>query len=118
MDRVAFQPPPVQKPRVPIWVGGGYPIPGPTRRAQRWDGSCLYHAEAHDLKVEHVRDLRTAAGDRPYDICVGGRERRDGDREWLAEIAAAGATWWAEYVPAQDRSTMRDSVRRGPLRID
>ncbi len=118
VDQVTFHPAPVQRPRVPIWVGGGYPHPGPTRRAQRWDGSCLYHAETHDLSPEQVRDLRAGAGDRPFDICVGGRERRHGDRAWLREIAKAGATWWVEYVPAQDRDTMRAAVRRGPLRID
>lgn len=118
VDRVVFQPATVQKPRVPIWIGGGYPHPGPTRRALRWDGSCLYHAETHDLKAEDVRQLREGAGSRPYDICVGGRQRRDGDRDWLAEISTAGATWWTEYVPSQDRPTMRDAVRRGPLRID
>jgi alkanesulfonate monooxygenase SsuD/methylene tetrahydromethanopterin reductase-like flavin-dependent oxidoreductase (luciferase family) len=118
VDQVTFQPSSVQKPRVPIWVGGGYPLPGPTRRAQRWDGSCLYHAETHDLLADHVRRLRTGAGDRPFDICVGGRQRRDGDREWLSDIAAAGATWWTEYVPAQERTEMRAAIRRGPLRID
>lgn len=118
VDQVTFAPSTVQRPRVPIWVGGGYPHLGPTRRAQRWDGSCLYHAETHDLQAEHVRDLRAGAGDRPFDICVGGRQRREGDQEWLCEIADAGATWWTEYVPAEDKSSMRENVRRGPLRID
>jgi alkanesulfonate monooxygenase SsuD/methylene tetrahydromethanopterin reductase-like flavin-dependent oxidoreductase (luciferase family) len=118
VDEVTFRPAPVQRPRVPIWIGGAYPRPGPTRRALRWDGSCLYHAKIHDMNVEDVGWLREHAGDRPYDICVGGRERRDGDKDWLAGIAAAGATWWAEYVEATDRDNMRAAVRRGPLRID
>lgn len=115
---VEFRPVAPQRPRIPIWVGGGYPHPGPTGRALRWDGSCLYRAETHDLRVEDVRALRAGAGDRPYDICVGGRERRTGDREWLTALAAAGATWWTEYVEAAGRRAMRDAVRRGPLRID
>jgi alkanesulfonate monooxygenase SsuD/methylene tetrahydromethanopterin reductase-like flavin-dependent oxidoreductase (luciferase family) len=118
VDQVSFQPSSVQKPRVPIWVGGGYPLSGPTRRAQRWDGSCLYRAETHDLQADDVRQLRAGAGDRRFDICVGGRQRRDGDRKWLREIAEAGATWWSEYLPAGDRPAMREAVRRGPLRID
>lgn len=115
---VTFRPAPVQRPRVPIWVGGGYPYRGPTRRAARWDGCCLYRTETHDLRPEDVRALRAAAGDRPYDICVGGRERRAGDAEWFASLGAAGATWWTEYVEAGDRRTMREAVRCGPLRIE
>jgi alkanesulfonate monooxygenase SsuD/methylene tetrahydromethanopterin reductase-like flavin-dependent oxidoreductase (luciferase family) len=115
---VDFAPKPVQVPRVPIWVGGGYPNPGPTERALRQDGSCMYGARTHDLSVEDVTDLRQRAGDRPFDICVGGRERREGDEEWLAAMAGAGMTWWTEYVPAQDREAMRGAIARGPLRID
>lgn len=118
VEPVDFVPKPVQRPRVPIWVGGGYPNPGPTRRALRWDGSCMYGTRAHDLSVEDVADLRQRAGDRPFDICVGGRERREGDPAWLSAIAAAGATWWTEYLPAQSRDVMRQAIRRGPLRVD
>ncbi|MGH3097293.1 MAG: LLM class flavin-dependent oxidoreductase [Streptosporangiales bacterium] len=115
---VVFRPAPVQRPRIPIWVGGGYPYRGPVSRAARWDGCCLYRAETHDLQAEDIAALRAAAGDRRYDICVGGRERRDGDLQWLASLAAAGATWWTEYVEAADRRTMCEVVRRGPLRIN
>ncbi|MDQ3431682.1 MAG: LLM class flavin-dependent oxidoreductase [Actinomycetota bacterium] len=118
VDEVTFTPTPVQRPRVPIWVGGGYPNSGPTRRAARWDGSCLYREGSHDLSPDDVRALREAAGDRPYDISVGGRGRRGGDEVWLREIAAAGATWWSEYVSVAHPEEMREAVRRGPLRID
>lgn len=118
VDDLTFAPTPQQRPRIPIWVGGGYPNPGPTRRAARWDGACMYGTEQHDLQPVQVRALRQAAGDRTYDVCVGGRPRRDGDREWLSAVAEAGATWWAEYVPPGDPVDMRDRIRRGPLRID
>jgi alkanesulfonate monooxygenase SsuD/methylene tetrahydromethanopterin reductase-like flavin-dependent oxidoreductase (luciferase family) len=120
---VTFLPRPVQRPRIPIWIGGGYPNPRPTRRAARWDGSCLYK-ETHggpweDMTPEDVRALRRLAGDRPYDVCVGGRERgedEDAEREWIASVADAGATWWAEFVAAAERDAMRSAVERGPLR--
>src|SRR5215510_7730233 len=35
---VCFLPPPVQQPRIPIWVGGHWPTKAPFRRAARWDG--------------------------------------------------------------------------------
>ncbi|MET8092804.1 LLM class flavin-dependent oxidoreductase [Micromonospora sp. NPDC005220] len=34
----------------------------------------------------------------------------------VGELAAAGATWWLEFVPAGEAATMRAAVARGPLR--
>lgn len=116
VGEVTFSPAPRQDPRIPIWVGGGYPNAGPTRRAARWDGSCMYGEESHDLTPDQIRAIRDAADDEHYDICVGGRQRRPGDRERIRAIADAGATWWTEYVPADDLDTMRAAIRRGPLR--
>jgi alkanesulfonate monooxygenase SsuD/methylene tetrahydromethanopterin reductase-like flavin-dependent oxidoreductase (luciferase family) len=121
VEEVTFVPPPMQRPRIPIWIGGGYPNPGPTRRAARWDGSMLYRVPGHDLSADDVRALREAAGERPYDIMVGGRSREEdweAERERLGAVAAAGATWSAEYVPPDTREAMRAAVERGPLRID
>src|SRR5512140_1197824 len=39
LKEVIVLPPPLQQPRIPIWVGGGYPLRGPLRRALRFDGS-------------------------------------------------------------------------------
>jgi hypothetical protein len=36
----------------------------------------------------------------------------------MKALAEAGVTWWVEYVPAGHLDAMRDSVRRGPLRIE
>lgn len=129
VEEVTFLPRPVQQPRIPIWVGGGYPLRGPTRRALRWDGSFLYkvhmagpNGEGADdglMTPDDVRRLRTLAGDRSFDIAVGGVPRSadiDTAREHIKAIAEAGATWWKEWVPPGDRDTMRRSVDRGPLR--
>lgn len=118
-----------QQPRIPIWVGGGYPLPGPTRRALRWDGSFLYKAhppgpdgeDAEEdglMTADDVRHLRVMAGDRPFEIAVGGAPRGedvDAQRTHIQAIEQAGATWWVEWVPPGDRDTMRRSVDRGPL---
>ncbi len=37
---VTFRPPPVQTPRIPIWICGGWPRRGTIQRAMRWDGAC------------------------------------------------------------------------------
>lgn len=114
---VTFLPRPVQQPRIPIWIGGGYPNPGPTRRAARWDGSMLYRAGGGDLQAADVRGIRAAAGDRPYDITVGASRSADpgADAERLRALEEAGATWTSQYVPVQDAATMRRAVDRGPI---
>jgi len=125
IDGVTFLPRPVQEPRIPIWIGGGYPNPHPTRRAARWDGSCLYRETYggpwEDMTPDDVRALRRAAGDRPYTIAVGGSGRGedwDAQREHIRAVAEAGADWWIEWVPPSDRQTMSESVERGPLLIE
>jgi alkanesulfonate monooxygenase SsuD/methylene tetrahydromethanopterin reductase-like flavin-dependent oxidoreductase (luciferase family) len=82
-----FLPAPVQQPRIPIWVGGGYPNRGPLERAVRWDGACLYHAaapgssqDAGRLDAGEVRGLKNFVESRRadpigFDIVVGARTR-------------------------------------------
>jgi alkanesulfonate monooxygenase SsuD/methylene tetrahydromethanopterin reductase-like flavin-dependent oxidoreductase (luciferase family) len=125
-------PPPVQTPRIPIWVGGNWPLKGPTRRAARWDGFMggKVHAEGEygQLTPEDVRQLKAdIAGYRTaaelFDIVLGGAER---DSDWELErtriraLAEAGATWWSEYVPPSigGLEAMRARISSGPLRID
>lgn len=121
-------PKPVQQPRIPIWVGGGYPNRGPIERALRWDGSCMYKQKGHWLQPEDVRNLRerviAARGtvDR-YDITVGGDKRWEDEgkqRTYLQSVAAEGVTWWHEYVPPDvgDFDVQRKMIEPGPLRID
>ncbi|HEX6387158.1 MAG TPA: LLM class flavin-dependent oxidoreductase [Anaerolineae bacterium] len=128
IDEVTFHPTPVQKPRIPIWVGGGYPNKGPTERAARWDGSCLYK-ETHgagwqDMTAADVRALKAFVESRrsentPYDIMVGGRQRADWDqdRTHIRSVAEAGATWWLEFIEPTTLDKTRQGVMRGPLGI-
>jgi alkanesulfonate monooxygenase SsuD/methylene tetrahydromethanopterin reductase-like flavin-dependent oxidoreductase (luciferase family) len=127
VSTVTIKPTPVQQPRIPIWIGGLFPKRGPLQRAARWDGSCLWKAEAYgpegavsaDWTPEDVRVLRSAIGpDR--DISVGGRARKDdwdAERELINSLQQAGATWWMEWVPHAEREVMTAAIARGPLRI-
>jgi alkanesulfonate monooxygenase SsuD/methylene tetrahydromethanopterin reductase-like flavin-dependent oxidoreductase (luciferase family) len=130
-DPFALQPPSRARPRIPVWVGGRLTARGPRERAARWDGACLYRAEPPDwvdVTPEDVRAmLERAAAVRgpeaaPYDVCVGGRQRLenlDEEREYGAAIAAAGATWRAEFVPPNlPPDELRRRVEGGPLRSD
>lgn len=115
VNEVTLSPRPIQTPRIPIWVGGGWPLKGPTRRAARWDGSCMYkHTYGgpwEDWASDDVRSLkafidRQRTASTPFDIALGGRSRDDDwekDRALIRSLAEAGATWWIE---------------RGPLRLD
>lgn len=130
VDEVTFLPPPVQKPRIPIWVGGAFTLEGPRKRALRWDGSCLYRVPPpawEDMTPDDVRTLRslverTRGSALQFDICIGGRRRRndlDAERAYIRALAAAGATWWAEHVPPEtDCSEVRRRIERGPIRVD
>jgi alkanesulfonate monooxygenase SsuD/methylene tetrahydromethanopterin reductase-like flavin-dependent oxidoreductase (luciferase family) len=122
VDDVTFLPRPLQQPRIPIWVGGGYPNRRPTERALRWGGSCLYR-ETHggdwqDMGPDEVRALRAAAGRRPLEIAVGGRRRGEDwerDRELMRAVAEAGADWWCEWLAPAPAHELRAAVARGPL---
>lgn len=133
VNEMTFLPKPVQQPRIPILVGGGWPLKGPSLRAARYDGCCLYkqHApgDSSDWTADDVRALKAfieehrseAERGKPYDIKLGGRSRSDDwerDRALMKSLADAGVTWWVEYVPARDLETMREGVKRGPLRIE
>jgi alkanesulfonate monooxygenase SsuD/methylene tetrahydromethanopterin reductase-like flavin-dependent oxidoreductase (luciferase family) len=127
VKEVAFLPRPVQSPRIPIWVGGGFPLRGPTQRAARWDGACLYKHKTHVLMPEDIRALRDLVQEQRgslagYEIAVGGSPRRsdwEEEREYIRTLADAGVTWWTEYIPPDsgDVETVRGLIKRGPLFI-
>jgi alkanesulfonate monooxygenase SsuD/methylene tetrahydromethanopterin reductase-like flavin-dependent oxidoreductase (luciferase family) len=133
VDAMTFLPTPVQQPRIPILVGGGWPLKGPTLRAARYDGCCLYKhhqpGDFSDWTPDEVRALKASIEShrsddqrgKPYEIKLGGRSRSDDweqDRALMRALAEAGVTWWVEYVSAGELEAMRASVRRGPLRIE
>src|SRR5262249_44856598 len=124
---------PVHTPRVPGCGAGGGPLKGPSLRAARYDGCCLYRqhgpGDFADWTPDEVRALKAFIEShqseeqraRPYEIKLGGRSRSDDweqDRALMKALAGAGVTCWGEYVPAGEEDAMRESVRRGPLRIE
>jgi alkanesulfonate monooxygenase SsuD/methylene tetrahydromethanopterin reductase-like flavin-dependent oxidoreductase (luciferase family) len=128
VKNVRLLPKPVQKPRIPIWIGGVWPRKGPVRRALQWDGACLYKKPPHeDFTPEDVRELARLACQRPnarapFDIAVGHaywQQARDRGREraYIASLADAGATWWSLYIPPDAVKSMRRRIEEGPVRM-
>jgi alkanesulfonate monooxygenase SsuD/methylene tetrahydromethanopterin reductase-like flavin-dependent oxidoreductase (luciferase family) len=127
VDGVALLPTPVQRPRVPVWIGGFWPHRPPMRRAARWDGAVplfLSAKHGHIPPVDEVRDLvayvgaqRDSDSNRPFEIVLGGATP-SGDaeaRDVLGPVVEAGATWWDERQIQNERITELDPVLR---RID
>jgi alkanesulfonate monooxygenase SsuD/methylene tetrahydromethanopterin reductase-like flavin-dependent oxidoreductase (luciferase family) len=101
-------PPPVQKPRIPIWVVAAWPRPKSVRRALRYDGLLPNkmnpngtHAQVspEDIRAiqEYVTEHRTETT--PFDIVVEGRTPGNRSKQAASIVrpwAEAGATWWIE----------------------
>lgn len=97
LDRLAaywggeFEPPPIQRPRIPVWVAARWPHRRPLRRAARWDGLFpidLPGPEALAELIEEIAALREPGADAPYDVVVTNPPGTD-PAPWIA----AGATW-------------------------
>lgn len=127
VKEVTLLPRPIQEPRIPIWVGGGFPLKGPMERAARWDGACPYKHKTHLLTPEEIRTFRDFVQQKRgslegYDIAVGGSARSpdwEEEREYIRSLAEAGITWWTEYIPPDsgDVETVKVLIKRGPLFI-
>jgi alkanesulfonate monooxygenase SsuD/methylene tetrahydromethanopterin reductase-like flavin-dependent oxidoreductase (luciferase family) len=132
IDDVTFLPTPVQRPRVPIWVGGVWPARRPMRRAAPWDGAAPImpfgdggvppqpdagttaeiHAFLAGCRAEGGREAE------PFDLVMSGMSPADpGAAEDLtAELAQAGATWWAEnlWTDLESAAPMIRRAEQGP----
>jgi alkanesulfonate monooxygenase SsuD/methylene tetrahydromethanopterin reductase-like flavin-dependent oxidoreductase (luciferase family) len=105
VEGVSLAPRPLQRPRIPIWIGGeGAPA---LRRAARWDG-WLAPATSHDgtptmaksperiaEMVAEIRRLRTT--DAPFEVAIDGYSEA-GDPALPRAYGAAGTTWWLESI--------------------
>jgi hypothetical protein len=114
VDEVKLLPRPVQRPRVPIWIGGFWPARRPMRRAARWDGAVplfdsAKHGHAppvHEVRelVSYIRGHRDADPDTPFEVVIGGASPTEaaGARDLLGPLVEAGATWWDERRAIDD----------------
>jgi alkanesulfonate monooxygenase SsuD/methylene tetrahydromethanopterin reductase-like flavin-dependent oxidoreductase (luciferase family) len=125
VKETCFMPPPLQSPRIPIWVAGTWPKKPPFRRAARYDGavavagdveSSLSPMQISEL-VAYVMRIRNA--DSAFDIVQFGETpgmSKIQDLEIVAPYASAGATWWVEsmFPRRRDVEEARLRIRQGP----
>ncbi|MDT0344490.1 LLM class flavin-dependent oxidoreductase [Streptomyces litchfieldiae] len=123
VDGVTLAPLPVQRPRVPIWVGGD--SRAAQRRAARWDGWIIGGDNedgemtrdpgglAEDLA--RIRELRGPGHDTPFQVAMTGVSAGPDDGVF-ARYEAAGVTWWLEHLSGARGSYARllSRIEAGP----
>jgi alkanesulfonate monooxygenase SsuD/methylene tetrahydromethanopterin reductase-like flavin-dependent oxidoreductase (luciferase family) len=107
-----FQPLPLQRPRIPIWVAANWPHRRPVRRAARWDG--LFPIDlpgAHELAelAQEIEESRRGRSEGPFDLAVEIAPGAD-PGPWRD----AGATWVLTAVDPQQELEVRDVIEAGP----
>jgi len=107
-----FEPLPIQRPRIPVWVAARWPNRRPLRRAAAWDGLFpidLPDPEALTTLAGEVGGLR-GGRDVPFDLVI---ETEPGDD--VDPWEAAGATWALTGFGMQPREAeVRAAIEAGP----
>ena len=106
-----FEPVPVQRPRIPVWVAGDWPYRRPLERALRWDGyfpTGLPGPEALAEVRAEIRQARPAGA--PFDVIVDVPPEED-----TGPWELAGATWAVTDFGLQpSRSAVLAVINDGP----
>jgi hypothetical protein len=132
VEGMTLLPPPIQTPRIPIWVVGAWPRHKSMERVLRWDGLLPAKIDADGSFAEvtpaDLRAMKAYIDERrtettPFDIVMEG-STPDGDRAKSLAIvrpyADAGATWWMEamWFAPNGPDEVRARIRQGPPRLE
>jgi hypothetical protein len=127
VNEMTMLPPPVQTPRIPIWVPGVWQKPKSMERALRWDGiipqkyksmTPMTSSEIRELK-RFVDESREQAS--PFDIIAGGQTSGSNRKQGVKKVQPymrAGATWWLESIWTFSFDELRARIKQGPPRPD
>jgi alkanesulfonate monooxygenase SsuD/methylene tetrahydromethanopterin reductase-like flavin-dependent oxidoreductase (luciferase family) len=120
---MTFRPTPVQRPRIPIWVVGGWPSDRSMRRTLRYDGVIAQVTDpliVRDIAEFVARERQPGDADRPFEVIAQGTTSLDpGNRTRSVEaFVEAGATWWIDADwEAGDVEVVRTRIKVGPPRL-
>lgn len=126
-DRIKPEPP-VQQPRIPIWVSGAFGYPKSMERVLRYDGVFPLVRSDDGWRMpdqSELRDLRQlldqgAVDGQHIDIVIEGQTPADNAAagEQVGPLAEAGATWWIEeFWTEPDIEKVKARVAAGPPAI-
>jgi len=131
MQEMTFLPPPIQSPRIPIWVVGAWPRMKSMRRVLNWDGllptKLNEDGTLAEITPEDIREMKSFIDDQrtattPFDIIWEGRTPGENLEQAAAIVrpwADAGATWWMEamWLAPNEPDDVRARIKQGPPRI-
>ena len=103
VNRVHLAPRPVQRPRMPVWIGGD--SPPALRRAAHWDGWTTGGADQEGKLVKTPQQMADAVAyihqhrgrDGHFDVAMTGVST-PAEGPLTREYADAGVTWWLESL--------------------
>jgi alkanesulfonate monooxygenase SsuD/methylene tetrahydromethanopterin reductase-like flavin-dependent oxidoreductase (luciferase family) len=131
MESMTFLPTPVQRPRIPIWVVGGWPREPSMMRALRYDGllpnkltadGSMGEVTPADIAAMRAYVATHRADAMGYDIIHEGRTPGDDRAAAAAKVqpfVEAGITWWIEamWSAPNEVADIRTRIRQGPPRM-
>ena len=127
LEEMTFLPPPVQRPRIPIWVVGAWPSKKSMNRALRYDGLLAYTTRG-EVAPEDIRGMKDYVEENcglgiAFDIVWEGQTPGDDPgraASMVRPFAEAGATWWIEspWSPPNEPEDLRRRIEAGPPRVE
>jgi len=118
VENVSLAPLPLQRPRIPVWIGGE--SPPALLRAARWDGSPAPATSPDGTPImdkepgriaEMVAEIRRhRTMDAPFAVAVDGYSDPE-DPTLPHAYQAAGATWWLESIHGM-RGSLDEMIAR------
>jgi alkanesulfonate monooxygenase SsuD/methylene tetrahydromethanopterin reductase-like flavin-dependent oxidoreductase (luciferase family) len=112
--------PPLQSPRIPVWIGADTRNRAPRRRAARWEGfipashhwpDAVIPPEDYEAAMADIRSLRPPG--QPFDVVViGDAAATRPAADEIPAYEAAGVTWLLVQALTVEDAEAR--IRRGP----